>query len=104
MNPIEQAIKDHVAKYHMRTRRKPKAESGYTSSFENFWKLFKGRWNPDGAGAYGSYNKGSKAEASIVWEKLGEADRQKATIAAPLSGGKFTQDCCRWLKYKRWEK
>lgn len=104
MNPIEQAIKEHEARFHKkREKRTPKADMGYTSSFENFWKLFKGRWVKD-EGVYGGYNKGSKVEAFEVWKKLSETDRQAATKSAPASAGIYTQDCCRWLKYKRWEK
>ena len=67
--------------------------------FDIFWTKFKGRWNVD----KGRYNKGSKHDAQIVWKTLTVAERQLAVSAAPKSGGKFTQDACRWLKSKRWE-
>lgn len=75
-------------------------ESKYSDSFEEFWKLFKGRWNPD----KDDYRKGSKPEAFKSWKKLMEADQQNATKGAPFSGDKYTPDCYRWLREKRWEK
>jgi len=76
----------------------------YSVQFENFWKLFKGRWDKNGGGDYGSYSKGSKAEAFKIWEKLTPNDQQKATSGAEGSAGKYTPDCYRWLREKRWER
>lgn len=74
-------------------------ESKYTALFETFWKNFKGRWNRDAD----RHDKGSKHQAFQEWGKLSQDEQQKAFKAAPHSGGEFTQDGCRWLKYKRWE-
>lgn len=101
---IDGAIKNHETRMHKkRAPKRPKAEMSYTPAFESFWKLFRGRWNPK-EGEYGSFNKGSKIEAFGEWNKLSQADQQKAIKGAPFSAGQYTQDCCRWLKYKRWEK
>ena len=97
----QNAIPETEAETEKRQRRK---EKEYTESFENFWKIFKGRWDKDGAGSYGSYSKGSKAEAFKIWEKLTATEQQKATKGAPDSAGKYTPDCYRWLREKRWEK
>jgi len=74
-------------------------EVNYTFEFGNFWKLFKGRWNPD----KGRYDKGGKLEAFEEWEMLTEDQQAKAVRAAPLTGSKITKDACRWLKKRRWE-
>lgn len=77
-------------------------ESNYTDSFEYFWKLFKGRWDKD-VGEYGTFRKGCKLEAFKIWGKLTETDQQNAIKGAPYSAGKYTPDCYRWLREKRWE-
>lgn len=74
-------------------------KSKYTELFEKFWNAFKGRWNADKS----RYDKGSKLEAWEVWKKMSDTDQEKAIVGAPKSGGKFTPDCCKWLKQKRWE-
>lgn len=78
-------------------------ESKYTPEFENFWKLFKGRWNPK-KGAYGTFVKGSKSVAFGVWEELTSPEQQKATEGAEGSADEFCPDCYRWLREKRWER
>lgn len=75
-------------------------KSKYNEVFEKFWKTFKGRWNADRS----RYDKGSKLEAWVVWQKLAEADIRNAMMGANKTGHKFTPDCCRWLKEKRWER
>lgn len=74
-------------------------ESKYSEVFEKFWGTFKGRWNADRS----RYDKGSKLEAWEVWQKMSEADKLSAIKGASKTGHKFTPDCCRWLKEKRWE-
>ena len=74
-------------------------ESKYAEGFENFWKVFKGRWNTDRS----RYDKGSKLEAWEVWQKMIDADKELALKGASRTGDKKTKDCCRWLKYRCWE-
>ena len=71
----------------------------YSGEFENFWKIFKGRWNTD----KGRYDKGSKLEAWEVWQEMIDADKALALKGAPKTGDKKTKDCCRWLKFRCWE-
>lgn len=78
---------------------KGKVSKGYSPKFLTFWSKFKGRWNADKS----RYDKGGKSDASVEFEKLPAADQEKATAAAHKTGGKYTQDACRWLKGKRWE-
>lgn len=99
---IDSAIKEHEVRLHKKKHKATGKE--YTESFEIFWRAFKGRWDADGAGAYGEYRKGSKSEAFKIWETLTEIDQQNATKGAPCSAGKYTPDCYRWLREKRWER
>ena len=71
----------------------------YSELFDQFWKVFKGRWNVDRS----RYDKGSKMEAWEVWQKMNEADKALAFKGAPKTGDKKTKDCCRWLKFRCWE-
>ena len=71
----------------------------YSELFDQFWKVFKGRWNVDRS----RYDKGSKMEAWEVWQKMNEADKTLAVKGAPKTGDKKTKDCCRWLKFRCWE-
>lgn len=95
---IDGAIKQHETKYHTRPNRmgrtKPKR---YSDEFEDFWRKFKGRWNPD-KGDSGGYVKVGKFAAWEEWQKLSKADQVKATAVADKVSGKYTPDACRWLK------
>ena len=74
-----------------------KREEKYTPEFENFWKKFKGRWNPDKGGS-GGYIKVGKFAAFDEWQKLSKPEQEKATAAADKVTGKYTPDAERWLK------
>ena len=76
-----------------------KAKGKYTDDFENFWRDFKGRWNPDN----GKHEKGGKLEASLEWKNLSSEHQKLATQMASQTGEQKTKDACRWLKYRRWE-
>ncbi len=71
-----------------------KSNRDYSPEFEIFWKKFKGRWNPEND----RYIKVGKFAAWVEWQKLNEADQQKATAVADKVGGKYVPDAERWLK------
>jgi hypothetical protein len=64
--------------------------------FEQFWKKFKGRWNPE----KGRYIKIGKYEAFEEFEKLPADEQQKAVAVADRAADKYCPDACRWLKRK----
>lgn len=82
-----------------KVKEKLNINKGYTPEFLNFWKNFKGRWNPE-KGESGGYVKVGMHEAFLEFQKLTPAEQQKAIKNAGRVRGKFTPDACRWLKRK----
>ena len=77
--------------------KKKMARKLYTAEFEDFWKQWKGRYDPD-HGNYGGYRKVGKWTAFTEWQKLSKTDQGKATKVAHKAAGKYTPDAERWLK------
>ena len=75
------------------------ARKRYDDQFEDFWKKFKGRWNPD----KGTYTKVGKYEAWQEWQHLDDDEKQHAIAVAGRVSGKYVPDACRWLKKKRFD-
>lgn len=90
---IVQRIGLHERQFHSpKSKRKTNV---YTPEFETFWKKFKGRWDGDRG-----YVKVGKWEAFSEWQKLTEAEQDRATATAGDVTGKYVPDACRWLKRK----
>ena len=72
----------------------------YTAEFETFWKAFPKRWNRSS----GRHYKVGKYEASQVWKRLSQKDRNKILIVVKyMQTGEFVLDAHRWLKKRRFD-
>ena len=71
----------------------------YDEDYERFWKKFKGRWDGD----KGCYVKVGKYLGSQEWKRLADYEKELAIAVAHRTGGRYTQDVCRWLRDKKFD-
>ena len=75
-----------------------------TNDFNEFWKLWPGRWNKDS----GKTIKVGKYQAGQRWDKLSEPTKQRIigllkSERIKDAGTQYLPDAFRWLEKHRWE-
>lgn len=77
----------------------------YTAAFKEFWKLWPGRWRPEG----GPVIKVGKYLAFIEWKRLDREEHEFIILKVLRSGRlkargtQYLPDANRWLKRRGWE-